>query len=75
MGGGEAGGGGGGEQCLLPDSKPTNPGGFVPAGDSGGAEGGVKDEEDVNLTPAQKAQQRVTRAFREQVRLRGTAAS
>ncbi len=67
MGGDEA-AGGGGEQCLLPESKPTNPGGFVPAGDSGGADVGLKEEEDVNMTPAQKAQQRVNRAFRAQVR-------
>eukprot|EP00752_Nemacystus_decipiens_P011556 g10262.t1 len=42
----------GAEQCLLPESKPTHPG------------GGAVDEE--GMTPAQKAQEKVTRAFREQ---------
>lgn len=54
MGGADA-SGEGEEQCLLPESKPTQPG------------GGVVDE--AGMTPAQKAQEKVTRAFREQVRL------
>lgn len=55
MGGADA-SGEGAEQCLLPESKPTRPG------------GGALDEE--GMTPAQKAQEKVTRAFREQVRVR-----
>ncbi|CAN0309264.1 unnamed protein product [Pylaiella littoralis] len=66
VGGGDA---GGGEECIISDSKPTNSGGFSPFAPGGGGPGrgggaGTGDEEE--MTPAQKAQETVSRAFREQ---------